>query len=61
MLRETRTRYSFKEACQLIGCSHVFLRREIRARRIGPVVRVNARVIWIARAVVDAYLARRTS
>jgi len=60
MLRDTRRRYSFKEACQHIGCSHVYLRREIRRGSIGPVVRVNARVIWIERAVVDAYLASRT-
>lgn len=59
MIRDTRDRYSFKEACQAIGCSHVFLRREIRRGKIGPVVRVNARVIWIERAVLDAYQASK--
>lgn len=58
MLHESRTRYRFKEACAVIGCSHVFLRREIRRGALGPVVKVNARVIWITASAIEAY--RRT-
>lgn len=55
-----KERYSITEAAEHLGCSRKHILREIRSGKIAPVLRVNARVVWIRRAVLLAYEERKS-
>jgi len=54
-----KERYSITEAAEYLGCSRKHIVREIRSGKIAPVLRVNARVVWIRRAALLAYEAQK--
>lgn len=50
-----------KEIAQMLNCSVDFVLEEIRRKRLAPAVRLNSRVIWVRRSVVERYLSDRTT
>lgn len=50
-----------KEIARELNCSVDFVLEEIRRCRLAPVVRLNRRVIWVRRSVVDNYIKAKTT
>lgn len=50
-----------KEIAQMLNCTVDFVLEEIRRGRLAPAVRLNRKVIWVRRSVVEGYLKAKTT